>query len=41
MDPWVSVHEVDGNLSHLVQPIVTAFKGIAESTGAAIEIVAH
>lgn len=41
LDPWVSVHEVDGNLSHLVQPIVTAFKAIAEATGAAIEIVAH
>ena len=23
IDPWVSVHQVDGNLSHLVQPIVT------------------
>jgi hypothetical protein len=41
MDPWVSVHEIDGNLSHLVQPIVTAFKGIAQATGASIDIVAH
>jgi AAA domain len=41
VDPWVSVHRVDGNLSHLVQPIVTAFKGIAAATGACIEIVAH
>ena len=38
IDPWVSVHEVDSNLSHLVQPIVTAFKGIAEVTKTAIEI---
>ena len=41
MDPWVSVHQVDSNLSHLVQPIVSAFKAIAQATNAAIEIVAH
>jgi hypothetical protein len=41
LDPWVSVHEVDGNLGHLVQPIITAFKGIAQATNAAIELVAH
>ena len=41
IDPWVSVHQVDGNLSHLVQPIVSAFKAIAQETDAAIEIVAH
>jgi AAA domain len=41
VDPWVSIHRVDGNLSHLVQPIVTAFKGIAMGTSACIEIVAH
>jgi hypothetical protein len=41
LDPWVSLHKVDGNLSHLIQPIVTSLKGIAQTTGAAIEIVAH
>ena len=41
LDPWVSVHDVDGNLSHLIQPIVTALKSIAEATGVCIEIVAH
>ena len=41
MDPWVSVHHVDGNLSHLVQPIVSMFKDVAQATDAAIEIVAH
>ena len=41
IDPWVSVHQVDGNLSHLVQPIVTVFKITAQATNTAIEIVAH
>jgi hypothetical protein len=41
LDPWVSVHDVDGNLSHLIQPIVTALKSIAAETGVCIEIVAH
>jgi hypothetical protein len=26
LDPWVSIHGIDGNLGHLVQPIVTMFK---------------
>ena len=41
IDPWISVDQVEGNLSHLVQPIVTVFKIIAQTTNAAIEIVAH
>jgi hypothetical protein len=41
IDPWVSVHQVDGNMSHLIQPIVSAFKAIAQATDAAIEIVAR
>ena len=41
LDPWVSVHQVDGNLSHLIQPIMSMFKAIAQATNAAIEIVAH
>ena len=41
LDPWVSLHSVDGNLSHLIQPIVTMFKSVAKDTNAAIDIVAH
>ena len=33
--------EFDGNLGHLVQPIITAFKEAAEETNSAISIVAH
>jgi hypothetical protein len=41
LDPWVSVHGIDGNLGHLVQPIVSMFKDVAEETNSAIGIVAH
>lgn len=42
LDPWVSVHEVDGNLGHLVQPIITMLKDdIAQKTGVSLEIIAH
>ena len=41
LDPWVSVHEVDGNLGHLIQPVVTALKSVAQETEAAIAVAAH
>ena len=41
IDPWVSAHGVGHNDIHKVQPIVTMFKGLAEDTGACIELVIH
>jgi hypothetical protein len=37
----VSLHDIDGNLGHLVQPIATALKGVAQKCNCCIEIVAH